>query len=135
MLKCFKITLDCFSYMLLCWSQALYLIATNGTPELQSPEKLSPVFRSFLSRCLEMDVEKRGSGKELLQVEEDYTLVPQYIPLKNIPHFKAGSIILLSINQLIYLSKEMSENCEKGHYDYLEPRSWNQEMFDICVRK
>ena len=51
-----------------CGSQALYLIATNGTPELQSPEKLSPVFRSFLSRCLEMDVEKRGGGKELLQV-------------------------------------------------------------------
>uniref|UniRef100_A0A3Q1HRP5 non-specific serine/threonine protein kinase n=1 Tax=Anabas testudineus TaxID=64144 RepID=A0A3Q1HRP5_ANATE len=46
--------------------RALYLIATNGTPELQSPEKLSPVFRSFLSRCLEMDVEKRGSGQELL---------------------------------------------------------------------
>uniref|UniRef100_A0A1A7WWM3 non-specific serine/threonine protein kinase n=1 Tax=Iconisemion striatum TaxID=60296 RepID=A0A1A7WWM3_9TELE len=47
--------------------RALYLIATNGTPELQNPEKLSPVFRSFLSRCLEMDVDKRGSGKELLQ--------------------------------------------------------------------
>uniref|UniRef100_A0A8C5GJZ5 non-specific serine/threonine protein kinase n=1 Tax=Gouania willdenowi TaxID=441366 RepID=A0A8C5GJZ5_GOUWI len=47
--------------------RALYLIATNGTPELQSPEKLSPVFKSFLSRCLEMDVEKRGSGRELLQ--------------------------------------------------------------------
>ncbi|XP_041669183.1 serine/threonine-protein kinase PAK 2-like [Cheilinus undulatus] len=47
--------------------RALYLIATNGTPELQSPEKLSPVFRNFLSRCLEMDVEKRGSGRELLQ--------------------------------------------------------------------
>ncbi|XP_037550934.1 serine/threonine-protein kinase PAK 2 isoform X1 [Nematolebias whitei] len=47
--------------------RALYLIATNGTPELQNPEKLSPVFRSFLSRCLEMDVEKRGSGRELLE--------------------------------------------------------------------
>ncbi|XP_037833619.1 serine/threonine-protein kinase PAK 2 [Kryptolebias marmoratus] len=47
--------------------RALYLIATNGTPELQNPEKLSPVFKSFLSRCLEMDVEKRGSGRELLQ--------------------------------------------------------------------
>ncbi|TSK53746.1 Serine/threonine-protein kinase PAK 2 [Bagarius yarrelli] len=46
---------------------ALYLIATNGTPELQSPEKLSPIFRDFLARCLEMDVEKRGSSKELLQ--------------------------------------------------------------------
>uniref|UniRef100_A0A3Q1CYQ6 non-specific serine/threonine protein kinase n=1 Tax=Amphiprion ocellaris TaxID=80972 RepID=A0A3Q1CYQ6_AMPOC len=59
--------------------RALYLIATNGTPELQSPEKLSPVFRSFLSRCLEMDVEKRGSGRELLQVRL------AYIPLQ---HFR-----------------------------------------------
>lgn len=48
--------------------QALYLIATNGTPELQNPEKLSSIFRDFLNRCLEMDVEKRGSAKELLQV-------------------------------------------------------------------
>ncbi|XP_058251364.1 serine/threonine-protein kinase PAK 2a isoform X2 [Hemibagrus wyckioides] len=47
--------------------RALYLIATNGTPELQNPEKLSPIFRDFLNRCLEMDVDKRGSGKELLQ--------------------------------------------------------------------
>uniref|UniRef100_A0A8D3D9E7 non-specific serine/threonine protein kinase n=1 Tax=Scophthalmus maximus TaxID=52904 RepID=A0A8D3D9E7_SCOMX len=49
--------------------RALYLIATNGTPELQNPEKLSPVFRDFLNRCLEMDVEKRGGGKELLQIK------------------------------------------------------------------
>ncbi|XP_053166608.1 serine/threonine-protein kinase PAK 1 isoform X2 [Hemicordylus capensis] len=47
--------------------RALYLIATNGTPELQNPEKLSPIFRDFLNRCLEMDVEKRGSANELLQ--------------------------------------------------------------------
>ena len=49
--------------------QALYLIATNGTPELQNPERLSSVFRDFLNRCLEMDVDRRGSAKELLQVE------------------------------------------------------------------
>lgn len=53
-----------------CVAQALYLIATNGTPELQHPEKLSTVFRDFLNQCLEMDVEKRGSAKELLQVCE-----------------------------------------------------------------
>ncbi|XP_072230744.1 serine/threonine-protein kinase PAK 3 isoform X4 [Leuresthes tenuis] len=47
--------------------RALYLIATNGTPELQNPEKLSSVFRDFLNRCLEMDVDRRGSAKELLQ--------------------------------------------------------------------
>lgn len=49
--------------------QALYLIATNGTPELQNPERLSSVFRDFLNRCLEMDVDRRGSAKELLQVK------------------------------------------------------------------
>ncbi|XP_034024521.1 serine/threonine-protein kinase PAK 1 [Thalassophryne amazonica] len=47
--------------------RALYLIATNGTPELQNPEKLSTIFRDFLNQCLEMDVEKRGSAKDLLQ--------------------------------------------------------------------
>ncbi|MEQ2164226.1 hypothetical protein GOODEAATRI_004426 [Goodea atripinnis] len=48
--------------------EALYLIATNGTPELQNPERLSSVFRDFLNRCLEMDVDRRGSAKELLQL-------------------------------------------------------------------
>lgn len=57
-----------FGFLDACLLQALYLIATNGTPELQNPEKLSPIFRDFLNRCLEMDVEKRGSAKELLQV-------------------------------------------------------------------
>uniref|UniRef100_A0A8C4WR57 non-specific serine/threonine protein kinase n=1 Tax=Eptatretus burgeri TaxID=7764 RepID=A0A8C4WR57_EPTBU len=47
--------------------RALYLIATNGTPELQNPEKLSSLFRDFLSRCLDMDVERRGCARELLQ--------------------------------------------------------------------
>lgn len=62
----------CFFLVTSHW-QALYLIATNGTPELQNPEKLSPVFRDFLNRCLEMDVEKRGGGKELLQVRHPYS--------------------------------------------------------------
>uniref|UniRef100_A0A9J7YBW4 non-specific serine/threonine protein kinase n=1 Tax=Cyprinus carpio carpio TaxID=630221 RepID=A0A9J7YBW4_CYPCA len=47
--------------------RALYLIATNGTPELQNPERLSSVFRDFLKGCLEMDVDRRGSAKELLE--------------------------------------------------------------------
>lgn len=77
--------------------QALYLIATNGTPELQSPEKLSPVFRSFLSRCLEMDVEKRGSGRELLQVEHSYALIPpkhSLISLTNIHTHRSQCLII-----------------------------------------
>eukprot|EP00049_Salpingoeca_infusionum_P007768 m.126081 g.126081 ORF g.126081 m.126081 type:complete len:486 (+) comp13817_c0_seq1:112-1569(+) len=47
--------------------RALYLIATNGTPELQNPEQLSDVFKDFLSRCLEMSVDDRASAQELLQ--------------------------------------------------------------------
>lgn len=46
--------------------RALYLIATNGTPELQHPERLSPVFRDFLNKTLEMDVDKRPTARELL---------------------------------------------------------------------
>ncbi|KAM9227043.1 LOW QUALITY PROTEIN: serine/threonine-protein kinase PAK 3-like [Leptosomus discolor] len=43
------------------------LIATNGTPELQNPERLSALFHDFLNCCLEVDVDRRWSAKELLQ--------------------------------------------------------------------
>lgn len=46
--------------------RALYLIATNGTPTIQNPENLSNVFHDFLKNCLEMDVEKRYTAKQLL---------------------------------------------------------------------
>ncbi|CAO3699299.1 unnamed protein product [Rhizopus stolonifer] len=46
--------------------RALYLIATNGTPKLQSPESLSSDFRDFLSKCLEVDPELRPSAEEML---------------------------------------------------------------------
>ncbi|KAG0359526.1 signal transducing kinase of the PAK [Gamsiella multidivaricata] len=47
--------------------RALYLIATNGTPALQHPEKLSADFRDFLAQCLEVDSEKRPTASELLK--------------------------------------------------------------------
>ncbi|KAI8372403.1 serine/threonine kinase, partial [Blakeslea trispora] len=46
--------------------RALYLIATNGTPSLQSPESLSDACQDFLSKCLECDAEKRLQAQELL---------------------------------------------------------------------
>ncbi|KAJ3177738.1 Protein kinase [Geranomyces variabilis] len=46
--------------------KALYLIATNGTPTLKTPDKLSGVFKNFLGRCLEVDVTKRATAEELL---------------------------------------------------------------------
>ncbi|KAG0250063.1 signal transducing kinase of the PAK [Mortierella polycephala] len=47
--------------------RALYLIATNGTPALQHPEKLSTDFTDFLAQCLEVDPEKRPTATELLK--------------------------------------------------------------------
>ncbi|CAJ2509920.1 Uu.00g058200.m01.CDS01 [Anthostomella pinea] len=47
--------------------KALYLIATNGTPRLKKPEKLSKELKAFLSVCLCVDVKSRASANELLQ--------------------------------------------------------------------
>jgi protein-serine/threonine kinase len=46
--------------------KALYLIATNGTPKLKDPDKLSSSFKNFLTRCLEVDVKRRATTEELL---------------------------------------------------------------------
>jgi serine/threonine protein kinase len=48
--------------------KALYLIATNGTPTIANPENLSTIFRDYLSKTLEVDVEKRPDAPTLLQV-------------------------------------------------------------------
>ena len=46
--------------------RALYLIATNGKPEVKNKNKLSRELLDFLDRTLEVDVEKRATAKELL---------------------------------------------------------------------
>ncbi|KAJ3024479.1 UNVERIFIED_CONTAM: Protein kinase [Siphonaria sp. JEL0065] len=46
--------------------KAVYLIVTNGTPTLKNPEALSTTCKLFLTRCLDVDVEKRASGEDLL---------------------------------------------------------------------
>ncbi|KAI5956580.1 STE20 [Candida jiufengensis] len=62
--------------------RALYLIATNGTPSLKEPEALSYDIRKFLSWCLQVDFNKRGSSDQLLndkfilEADEVETLAP-----------------------------------------------------------
>lgn len=46
--------------------RALFLIATNGKPELKDPSKMSPQLLDFLNQCLEVETEKRASASELL---------------------------------------------------------------------
>ncbi|KAI8374915.1 kinase-like domain-containing protein [Choanephora cucurbitarum] len=49
--------------------KALYLIATNGTPTLKNPEKLSRELKSFLAVCLCVDVRSRATAEELMNHE------------------------------------------------------------------
>lgn len=47
--------------------RALWLIATNGTPEIKNQNELSAVFRDFLYFALKVDPEKRASAHDLLR--------------------------------------------------------------------
>jgi protein-serine/threonine kinase len=58
--------------------KALYLIATNGTPTLKQPEKISSAMKNFLGRCLEVEVGKRADADELMV----HSLVKTALPLE-----------------------------------------------------
>lgn len=48
--------------------RALFLIATNGTPQIKEEHNLTPIFRDFLAFALKVDPEKRASAHDLLRV-------------------------------------------------------------------
>ena len=66
--------------------RALWLIATNGTPQIKEEHALSPVFRDFLGFSLKVDPDKRASAHDLLVVcirssqNENLTLTQCSIP-------------------------------------------------------
>jgi p21-activated kinase 1 len=47
--------------------RALYLITANGRPSIVRWENLTEKLQSFINLCLQVDVDKRGTAKELLQ--------------------------------------------------------------------
>lgn len=49
--------------------RALYLIATNGTPNIKDWDKLSGVFRHYLQACLTVEAEKRPTADQLSRHE------------------------------------------------------------------
>jgi len=73
--------------------RALYLIATNGKPEIKDRDKLSPIFQDFLDKCLEVEVEKRPTAHEMLRHP-----------------FLKMSRPLISLNPLILAAKEAAKS-------------------------
>lgn len=47
--------------------RALYLIATNGKPQVKNKQKLSEDLLDFLDLCLEVNIDARGTATELLR--------------------------------------------------------------------
>lgn len=64
--------------------KALYLIATNGTPELKNPKALSENIMKFLSACLTVSAASRGTTDDLLKhpfITKDSGQVAELAPL------------------------------------------------------
>jgi serine/threonine protein kinase len=49
--------------------RALFLIASNGRPEVKEPSRLSAALSSFLDQCLEVEPDKRPDAADLLSHE------------------------------------------------------------------
>lgn len=72
--------------------RALYLITTNGRPKIMRGSELSEQLQNFIDLCLQVDVDRRATAKDLLQHEfletrmELKTLTPLIRAAKKILH-------------------------------------------------
>ncbi|WFD20653.1 non-specific serine/threonine protein kinase [Malassezia caprae] len=118
--------------------RALYLIATNGTPKLHNPEKLSPLMNDFLKVCLDVDAEKRPDAASLLdhpflaQTDSLTSLIPyiraaqeQRASHNLSPTFTDKTIIISSDRKIIVTSKQ-SESDFLCFYDTLIKKQYGQ---------
>lgn len=63
--------------------QAMYLIGTRGAPDLHQLGLPSGLC-DFLGRCLQMDVDRRASAEELLQVQCKAAAGPTALPCQDL---------------------------------------------------
>jgi protein-serine/threonine kinase len=73
--------------------KALYLIATNGTPTLKKPERLSKELKNFLAVCLCVDVKSRATADELMQVRDQCAVAGHDAHLEQSTSFSARRVI------------------------------------------
>jgi p21-activated kinase 1 len=91
--------------------KALYLIATNGTPTIANPENLSTLFKDYLGLTLSVDVERRPTASDLLQVTTTSSPVDYRVLMGGYPQhafFKAAEP-LRTLTPLIKAARELSK--------------------------
>jgi serine/threonine protein kinase len=97
--------------------KALYLIATNGTPELKHPDKLSRDLKAFLAQCLCVEVKSRATAIELLDVTPFARLSNPAAPFpaESVPGVPAGDFtripqrsMSVATNESIYVFRDYS---------------------------
>ena len=93
--------------------KALYLIATNGTPTIANPENLSAMFKDYLGQTLSVDVEKRPTASELLQVINNrYSPTDREVLTRNYSQhaFLKSAEPLRTLTPLIKAARELSKS-------------------------
>ena len=66
--------------------QAIFMIPTKPPPSFRNPDKWSPEFIDFVSKCLIKNPDQRVLAKELLEVNQQnsaYSKTCLKLPLKN----------------------------------------------------